>query len=81
LKIKKAASPNATTAVCTVSDLEYLIQNQALPLGMLYVSLYGYYVDYFEHHIQNVLLPLGMLNKEHFNPPQPVYLSLFMFES
>jgi hypothetical protein len=38
-KIKKAASPNASTSVCTVSDFEYLIQNRALPLGMLYVSL------------------------------------------
>jgi hypothetical protein len=80
LKIKKAASPNGSTAVCTVSEFEYLIQNRALPLGIICLSLYGYTVDYFEHHIQNKLLPLGMLDKEHANPARPVSLSLFMFE-
>jgi hypothetical protein len=36
LKIKKAASPNSSTAVGTVSDFECLIQNRVLPLGLLF---------------------------------------------
>jgi hypothetical protein len=35
LKIKKAASPNASTDVCTVDYFEHHIQNRLLPLGML----------------------------------------------
>jgi hypothetical protein len=72
LKLKNTASPDASAVVCTFSNFEYLIQIEALPLGMLSVSLFMY-----------VLLPIfkppfGMLNKEHATPARPVSLSLYL---
>jgi hypothetical protein len=72
LKPKKAAPPNTSTDVCTVSDFEYLIQIRAPPLGMLSLSLCMYVM------LPILKLLLGMLNKEHTAPARPVSLSLYL---